>query len=919
MVPRHIHPEVEQVFITPGDYQHDREKKSTKKSTSSSKFSKQPFSFGPSTKNDPKGVYLTESELLYWNNNFTISEDRSRDIECAVDSCIRHKPLVCITTQNQTKPGNNTISLNRWIDWQTAPFPKWFVQDSSKSCILKSVLELTDQLQVTPDLTNAYDCEMMTFLDRNDVIRNDDVISIQEQECGNDETNKEGMRRKSRKNKSVRQIFNDSSDEDEDFQTPQKKRNRANDCVECDLKQMDTETNSCVPHTCTDDDLSSSVDNDPTPPLSQTIVPRAPSLSAIAWLDDITSMSSQFSLTQTPCLPVEKKSPHLSNSLLVCGSSQRKSNEFVKPKEPPSSIKKKTVPTTKERHLCSLDQIPITPFPVSKLDQDVLRSPTLTSSTPVRGVVAASTDEDYGVSLLNELPSEVLFGDDNVSESLSILEPSVIPESPPVRQRLPLKDREQQSTQVDNCSESVKRSPSSSPDMPCLKDRVTVNVASTTYMKKSPTCTFKSEKVIATKSSPIGNLTHSTPLSSCKFPTPDSEEKFLKNVRTLKRIRQPFQQPDFLCSQVTAPLCNDTTKTRQRVMRTNYANTDDDDDFVIQPLKKRVLFSPSSELSPDHESNDSIVEDNDLIDEEAILSGNSRSADEQEEMAGYEYDYDDSFINDNSVLTQHVTAIQHKHDNTESTNSGNVSNDKMGMYLKSLRSPDNLFSRKRTGNNSKYRLVLSQRYELLNKYVKKAGLHVSPSARRRKRRKRRNVTVESQESEESEAEEVMKVTDDPELTDDSQELLDSCVMSNTFDNHSEQLDKNSKRRARVHFLSESDSDEEDTRLFEEQQQTYSSHHHLTNIQRHCQTKWRSNDSNNNAEPIVLLSSSDEEDNSSQSKAKMDVTGEDIIDDKEMVTTIADLVSQGVIVSPSLVVRVVGITCIVSNCKCVYCN
>ena len=55
------------------------------------------------------------------------------------------------------------------------------------------------------------------------------------------------------------------------------------------------------------------------------------------------------------------------------------------------------------------------------------------------------------------------------------------------------------------------------------------------------------------------------------------------------------------------------------------------------------------------------MEDNkgSLIDEEAMLSGDSGSTNEQEDLLTcHEYDYDDSFINDNSVLTQHVTAIE---------------------------------------------------------------------------------------------------------------------------------------------------------------------------------------------------------------------------------------------------------------------
>ena len=76
------------------------------------------------------------------------------------------------------------------------------------------------------------------------------------------------------------------------------------------------------------------------------------------------------------------------------------------------------------------------------------------------------------------------------------------------------------------------------------------------------------------------------------------------------------------------------------------------------------------------------------------------------------------------------------------------------MYLRSLRSTENMFSRKNNANGNKYRLVYSQQYELLNQYVEKAGLKVSLSARN----SRNNNAIF--ESEESEAVEVMKVNDD---------------------------------------------------------------------------------------------------------------------------------------------------------------
>ena len=892
MVPRHIHPVVQQVYINPGNYQHTKEKKSAK--TSSAKGSNNHFSFGPNMKNDPKGVFLTKDELLYWNNNFAIPEDQSCDIECAVSTCVTHKPLVCIN--KQTVPvNNNTISISRWIDWQTAPFPKRFVHDSTRTNALKSVLELSDQLQITPELSSAYDCEMMTCLNPNDVISNQDNVQDDLIERYDEDT---GV--KSRKKKLKRQILDDSS-EDEDFKIHQKKRLKSDDYDDCSLEQIVKETNlekvmpfsppledsdhtpynddgggDYVPHGNSDD--TSHDDNDRTPPLSQGVVPMPPNLSTIAWLDDVTS--SQF-LSQTPCMQTENRS----HQSLVGGSLlQKEFSEFKKPKKPLSTMKKPKS-FKKIHHPSSLENLSMTPVPALKLNQSIVSSPKLSSSTPVREGV--STNDDYSISLLNDLPSEALFGDCQVSVTI---EPSVIPESPvrgSVKRNQPLTNHNTIQLYNNNDNRLLpnvrqrspdKRSPIT-PDIPCLKDRIAANCITKPPAMKINTSpnnispTFKSsklflEKVVVTKSSP--NISHSTPSSSYMFPTPDSEEKYLKNVRTSKKIRQPFKQPDFLCSQVPSSCHpNDPIKkkhTKQWNNKTADANTVDED-FVVQPRKRRVLFTPPSPASDSNESDSSRMEDNkgSLIDEEAMLSGDSGSTNEQEDLLTcHEYDYDDSFINDNSVLTQHVTAIE--------LNKQSTDNIPDNMYLRSLRSPGNMFSRKNNANGNKYRLVYSQRYELLNKYVEKAGLKVSPSARN----SRNNNTIF--ESEESEAEEVTKVNDDPEIT--SQEY------NSMFEDENEEIINENDYRTEV----QSEADTDDTHSLEDSQQILYDHEH-TMTQIFGKTKLTSHE--HDVEPIVLSSSSDDDGDASQYVNKLK--------DKGIRMTIAELISQGVIVSPSLVV------------------
>ena len=81
-------------------------------------------------------------------------------------------------------------------------------------------------------------------------------------------------------------------------------------------------------------------------------------------------------------------------------------------------------------------------------------------------------------------------------------------------------------------------------------------------------------------------------------------------------------------------------------------------------------------------------------------------------------------------------------------------------------SPTGAFARpERRGHGNQYRLVMSQRYKLLNQYIDKAGMEVSASARKRTR-------PASTEEMESEAEEVMEHCSESELSSEEGEEID---------------------------------------------------------------------------------------------------------------------------------------------------
>ena len=170
--------------------------------------------------------------------------------------------------------------------------------------------------------------------------------------------------------------------------------------------------------------------------------------------------------------------------------------------------------------------------------------------------------------------------------------------------------------------------------------------------------------------------------------TPDSEDRHLRQHLVNRKRAKSIRQPDFLCTQV---------------QQHDVAIATSDDDDVVQTLFK----CPKD--SKQHLLEDSDGLDN-FIEHEAV---DVNTCYENDEWLGDEYDFNDSFINDNSVLTQYVTP------HTKSTNqSPYIGN----MYRQSLISSPFV-------NNNRYRLVLSQRHKILHQYMGKPGIKFGPKAR----------------------------------------------------------------------------------------------------------------------------------------------------------------------------------------------
>ena len=483
MVPRHIFPEVQKIHMKVGEYVSTN--KSRKCATTRRKNDQTRLSFGPSTKHDPKGVYLTSDELAYWDDRFALSDTESSDIERTVGSLMSHKPLISTDALAGRNPfvniqnGSNTRSegcsiqagsrLSRWVHWQTAPIPTKVIDHSSSSNTLRSVLEFIDNIQMNPDLSLTYDSEMRAFLNKDDVRHEGDKV----------------LRRKQNR----RRLLDD--DEDEDFKMPNKKR--ARETVQTDLSLTSSDNTSSSPHPETShlvDNASSSPHPDTShlldrefkvhvssssheldcnevhttmPLASQSVVPLPPNMESIDWLDEITSsqISTQsfapISSTNMSTLKISSTITPITASISAISSSVMPNTASLSTNSTISSsiVTHNTVSLSTNSTLSSSSQNTSSPShqkkgsfnkqhynkdfqfatpkqPLSgKRKLQLLNGKTLVHNCP--SMISNSSDDCSIVSntcsdSLSDIPSAILFGDEEEEEEM--LNPFVILESP---------------------------------------------------------------------------------------------------------------------------------------------------------------------------------------------------------------------------------------------------------------------------------------------------------------------------------------------------------------------------------------------------------------------------------------------------------------------------------------------------------
>ena len=802
MVPRHIRPEVHKMHMSIDAYVDPKAGKSGRAVKERGGQSR--LSFGP-TKKDPKGVYLTDSELDYWSKNFALSDRDSKGIERAVDRCVSQPPSLMSIAQLNPKRGKETthsslhnvsfgvnasmnssvsqsghyLSLSRWVHWQTAPVSHKIVTDSLRSRQLMSSLEFMDLCQTSEGMGHSYELEMETFLNLEDVKTD---WRGRRGSPGEEQEKDDGCMHKRNKTRKRQRVFEDSS-EDEDFRPSSSKRTSVSKTAVVSVNEEGcsnsggegedrhvSEREDVIMVDGEEGDGGDDVGEEGLPPEgdllevpdspsggdegsnlqpndrgfltnSQHVVPKAPSIDSLDWLDEIEP--SQIS---TPRVTPASKREREKGGSEFC---------FATPKLPPS-LRKARPP------------LPHATPPVKPLPNPT--APVTHATPPVTPIRAVNSKNSESIDLFSDLSSTALFDDFSLSfqrgpntnpprspahteeqpnmQQLSNITPDFNPrlERGPHKSTSPhLKNQDIASPAAmeDNCLELDEEmitaiAESDLDDEPVSPKTETRNChsapsepVSTSYLEDSFLLTHgrghkKSRKGVEFLRSPTG--------ASCSSVSPHSKEnkvtfinlsdEALDTLTVSGKENQPRQKyPKRVVGKV---VCVDSESS--------------DDEFqapLLRKVKKQtVTFSAKTQdKSPDWEQKEMRGgQVHGFVEDEAELSSDGHceaSADEEMEEDSNCYDFEDSFINDASMLTQ-VSPTQRPAGATRGAHPAAHMGD---VYRRSLMSPDTLFAGQRRRMGNQYRMVFSQRHRLLNHYINKAGFDVSPSARRSRAKK----------------------------------------------------------------------------------------------------------------------------------------------------------------------------------------
>ncbi len=768
------------------------------------------LSFAARKRKGSKCGFLNNDELMCWSNELALSDKESRSLVRSVEQCfptqteflsiaklkgdvIKSKSgrksipsFVDLSTSfgNSSLNSSSTsqsrkkfhLSLNRWTHCQNAPIPTAMTGHSSRTQQLSFALEFIELLNSSEGVGQSYDLEMETFLNR------DDVLSSGSQETRNNGETSD-IQQKKKKSRQIRKILDDSSDED-DFQSkmvPADKDNTAESASPKATKEDEIVTVEDTEEMNYDDpvnEIDSDDELDCDAPVeeisshkepkedttaftaftaSQHVVPRAPSLDSLDWLDEMEPSQMPSSLAnKTRIEPKSLQEASCSESV----SKKREEFQFVTPKAPPSSRRSRIQASSTPISTAGSNRKRISPLSDDKLFQDSVElfddlavneifdnfsdTSVLSSSTSTRKPKISECIHPVGGRTPQPFKS---ITKDSLSEQSSheTNEDCIIIDSDPEDNEV---DRE----------ESRHKSLPSVHDSPCTSDDSFLQIHG---QRRKRACKAINHLLESPSTPPQQAAT-------CVEISADISPSSKENAGTLGGIKKSGSAGEWLSTR------QPRSKNVKKVTRFNLSNSSDEDDFdmpLMQRIRKRAKRT-SQDLS-DHACQSPLADlprrerraqprKRKLLDgfveaEAEVSSGegdNEPPSQHQHLQDSNEYDIEDSFINDNSMLTQ-VSPSQRERVKSGAHTSTSAGSSSGNMYLQSLMSPeDHLFGGRKKGKvgggGNQYRMVFSQRHQILNHYIKKAGFSVDDDGSVRKDRKRhRRKRSESDEDSDS--------------------------------------------------------------------------------------------------------------------------------------------------------------------------
>ena len=873
MVPRYVSPQVHKMHMTIDEFvsskQPGRRGAVAKTSGKASSSAQNKLGFTVTKKKGTKHGFLSNDELTCWSNELALSDREFRTLERSVEQCFptqteflsiaklkgditkakgrkSNSSFVDLSTSFANTSFNSSasqlrkkfhLSLNRC---QNAPIPTAITGHSSKTQQLTSALEFIDLLNSTEGVGQSYDLEMETFLNHDDIPSSGN----QETKAVKTEGGVSDIQRKKKKSGQIRRFLDDSSDED--FHTKTLAENRDNTAESAHptaesapLKATNTAESASPEATnvdeittvkeCRDDpvdeidsdeDLDCDVPVDETsshkePDLgkedmaftaftaSQHVVPRAPSLDSLDWLDEMEPSQMPSSLASK-----EGKQP------------KKDEFQFVTPKAPPSSRKSRIqasstpISSTKTKKRVSplsddklfqdsmelFDDLPANEIFDDFSDTSILSTSTSTrkrkvsecihpvgESTPqqIKSITKANQKEQNDDCVIIDSDPEEKEGDREKEDRRKSL--SAVHESPCTSDDSFLQVHGQRRKRACKAINHLLESPCTSPQQVTTSIEVSANISPSskenagTLVKKLDS----SGEWLSTRQLKSKNVKKVT-----RFNLSDSSDEDQFDMPLMQRIKKKDQRTR---QELSDRACRSPVAASSRKERR------------VQPRKRKLL--------------DGFVEE-----EADVSSGESDNEPSQQHLQDYsEYDMEDSFINDNSMLTQVSPSQSERVKSQRHTSAGSGSGN---MYLQSLMSPeDHLFGGRkgRMGGGNQFRMVFSQRHQILNHYIKKAGFNVDDNDRKDRKRHRRRRSESDEEDSHSEAEEMNVHFGDEDLAEfsQSQSLADmqaDCSIGRTSSSvrlqDSEPITDDDKtpvaltrnRKRRPDFLSDSDLD-----------------------------------------------------------------------------------------------------------------